>query len=88
LSLRATAAWAAAAGVAMLSDVALLYRLQQIEGWLGAILAALLGEMVQVVDATSLGWPGVWAGPGRARAQPGASMPGSSWRRPGSAASC
>ena len=68
LSLRATAAWAAAAGVATLSDVALLYRLQQMEGWLGAILAALLGEVVrapgelarpvQVVDATSLGWPG------------------------------
>ena len=68
LSLRATAAWAAAAGVAVLSDVALLYRLQQMEGWLGAILAALVGEVVrapgelarpvQVVDATSLGWPG------------------------------
>ena len=68
LSLRATAAWAAAAGVATLSDVALLYRLQQMEGWLGAILAALLGEVVrapgelarpvQIVDATSLGWPG------------------------------
>jgi len=68
LSLRGTAAWAAAAGVAELSDVALLYRLQQAETWLGAILAALLGEVVrapadltrpvQVVDATSLGWPG------------------------------
>jgi len=67
LSLRATAAWAAA-GVATLSDVALLYRLQQMEGWLGAILAALLGEVVrapgelarpvQIADATSLGWPG------------------------------
>jgi len=68
LSLRATAAWAAAAGVAVLSDVALLYRLQRLEDWLGDILAALLGEVVrapgglarpvQVVDATSLGWPG------------------------------
>jgi hypothetical protein len=68
LSLRATVAWAAAAGVAVLSDVALLYRLQRLEGWLGAILAALLGEVVrapgqlarpvQIVDATSLGWPG------------------------------
>ena len=68
LSLRATSAWAAAARVALLSDVALLYRLQQMEGWLGAILAALLGEVVrapgeltrpvQIVDATSLGWPG------------------------------
>lgn len=61
LSLRATAAWAAA-GVALLSDVARLYRLQRLEGWLGDILAALLGEVVrapggltrpvQVVDAT------------------------------------
>ena len=68
LSLRATSAWAAAARVALLSDVALLYRLQQMEGWLGAILAALLGEVVrapgeltrpvQIVDATSLGWRG------------------------------
>ena len=68
LSLRGTAAWAAAAGVAELSDVALLYRLQQAETWLGTILAALLGEVVrspaelprpvQIVDATSLGWPG------------------------------
>jgi hypothetical protein len=68
LSLRGTAAWAAAAGVAELSDVALLYRLQQAESWLGSILAALLGEVVhasapgarpvQIVDATSLGWPG------------------------------
>jgi hypothetical protein len=68
LSLRATVAWAAAAGVATLSDVALLYRLQQLEGWLGAILAALVGDAVrapgelarpvQIVDATSLGWPG------------------------------
>jgi hypothetical protein len=67
-SLRATAAWAAMAGVARLSDVALLYRLRQLEGWLGTILAALLGEAVrapgglarpvQIVDATSLGWPG------------------------------
>jgi len=47
LSLRATAAWAAAAGVAVLSDVALLYRLQRLEDWLGDILAALLGEVVR-----------------------------------------
>jgi hypothetical protein len=68
LSLRGTAAWAIAAGVADLSDVALLYRLQQAETWLGTILAALLGEVVrsptgltrpvQIVDATNLGWPG------------------------------
>jgi hypothetical protein len=68
LSLRGTAAWAAAAGVAEISDVALLRRLRQAETWLGSILAALLGEAmgapaevgrpVQVVDATGLGWPG------------------------------
>ena len=68
LSLRGTAAWALAADVAALSDVALLDRLRRAEAWLGAILAALLGEVVrvpvvaarpvQVVDATSLGWPG------------------------------
>jgi hypothetical protein len=68
LSLRGTAAWAAAAGVAEISDVALLHRLRQAEAWLGSILAALLGEAmgapaevgrpVQVVDATGLGWPG------------------------------
>jgi hypothetical protein len=68
LSLRGTAAWALAADVATLSDVALLDRRRQVEAWLGTILAALLGEVVrvpavaarpvQVVDATSLGWPG------------------------------
>jgi hypothetical protein len=72
LSLRATAAWAAAAGIAAVSDVALLYRLRQAEPWLGAILAALLraalqgsarvGRPVQIVDATSLGWPGARKG--------------------------
>lgn len=68
LSLRATTAWAAATGVAELSDVALLYRLRQAESWLGMILGALLGEVVrapsvvsrpvQIVDASSLGWRG------------------------------
>lgn len=33
-SLRSTAAWADVAGVASVSDVALLYRLQSAEGWL------------------------------------------------------
>jgi hypothetical protein len=68
LSLRGTAAWAAATGVADLSDVALLHRLRQAEPWLDSIPGALLGEAtrvpgevnrpVQVVDATGLGWPG------------------------------
>lgn len=56
------------AGVAELSDVALLYRLQGAQEWLGTVLAALLqraapppagvGRPVQLVDATSLGGPG------------------------------
>src|SRR3954470_21237028 len=64
LSLRGTAAWATAAGVADLSDVALLYRLQNAEGWLEGILAALLAARVEtpaglrrpvgIVDATNL----------------------------------
>ena len=72
LSLRATAAWAAAAGIAAVSDVALLYRLRQAEPWLGTVLAALLraalrgsarvGRPVQIVDATCLGWPGARKG--------------------------
>src|SRR4051794_30293895 len=59
LSLRGTAA-----GVADLSDVALLYRLQNAEGWLEGILAALLAARVEtpaglrrpveIVDATNL----------------------------------
>ena len=75
LSLRGTAAWAAAAGVADLSDVALLYRLQGAEGWLGWLvreflskeLAALAagvavagGWRVRLVDGTGIGM----AGPG------------------------
>ncbi|MGE3740447.1 MAG: transposase [Geminicoccaceae bacterium] len=75
LSLRGTAAWAAAAGVAELSDVALLYRLQGAEGWLGWLVRELLskelaalaagvpaagGWRVRLVDGTGIGL----AGPG------------------------
>jgi Transposase DDE domain len=75
LSLRGTAAWAAAAGVADLSDVALLYRLQGAEGWLGWLVRELLskelaalaagvpvagGWRVRLVDGTGIGV----AGPG------------------------
>lgn len=64
LSLRGTAAWAAASGVADLSDVALLYRLRNAGGWLEEVLAALLAvrgaapaglrRPVEIVDATNL----------------------------------
>lgn len=75
LSLRGTAAWAAASGVAELSDVALLYRLQGAEGWLGWLVRELLsrelaalaagvpvagGWRVRLVDGTGIGV----AGPG------------------------
>lgn len=73
LSLRGTAAWAAAAGVADLSDVALLYRLQGAEGWLGWLVRELLskelgalgagvaapcGWRVRLVDGTGIGVAG------------------------------
>ena len=75
LSLRGTVAWAAAAGVADLSDVALLYRLQGAEGWLGWLVRELLSQelaalaagmaapgagRVRLVDGTGIGV----AGPG------------------------
>ena len=75
LSLRGTVAWAAAAGVADLSDVALLYRLQGAEGWLGWLVRELLSKelaalaagvaapgagRVRLVDGTGIGV----AGPG------------------------
>jgi hypothetical protein len=76
LSLRTTAAWADAAGVAALSDVALLYRLQGAEAWLGALVGALLAprldppppataaaaRRVRLVDATMVAPPGGRAG--------------------------
>lgn len=51
LSLRGTAAWAAASGTASLSDVALLKRLRHCGPWL----AALVGTLSSVVDGTSGG---------------------------------
>ena len=57
LSLRGTAAWAAAAGVADLSDVALLYRLQGAEGWLGWLVRELLSKELAALGAgVAGGW--------------------------------
>jgi hypothetical protein len=70
LSLRGAAAWAEVAGVADLSDVALLNRLRGAAGWLGGIVGALLSERLsetaaspegyrlRLVDATTLSHPG------------------------------
>jgi hypothetical protein len=70
LSLRGAAAWAEVAGVAALSDVALLNRLRGAAGWLGGIVGALLterlsaraasaeGYRLRLVDATTLSHPG------------------------------
>jgi IS4 transposase len=69
-SLRQTAAWAAVAGVAHLSDVALLKRLRSASTWLGIVLAQMLavrnrgmasrcpGLRVRLIDATSISRPG------------------------------
>jgi hypothetical protein len=59
LSLRGTVAWAAAAGVAELSDVALLYRLQGAEGWLGWLLRELLSKELGALAAGAAA-PGGW----------------------------
>lgn len=62
LSLRGTAAWAEAAGLASLSDVGLLWRLQAASAWLGELTSALMtaaqggragGRRVRLIDATS-----------------------------------
>jgi Transposase DDE domain len=71
LSLRATAAWAQAQGVADVSDVALLKRLRKANSWMGQLLAAKLAERVEglepqlplsyrlrIVDATTASIPG------------------------------
>lgn len=70
LSLRATAAWAQAQGVASVSDVALLKRLRKASSWMGQLLAAKLAERVEglepqplsyrlrIVDATTASIPG------------------------------
>jgi hypothetical protein len=70
LSLRMAAAWAEVAGVARLSDVALLNRLRGAADWLGEIVGALLSERLsetagaaqgyrlRLIDATTLSQPG------------------------------
>ena len=70
LSLRQTAAWAQAAQLATLSDVALLKRFRHAAPWLGQILGAKLAERasptqalprrfrLRVVDATTISRPG------------------------------
>src|SRR5450755_596537 len=55
MSLRETCAWAAAAGIATLSDPSLLERLEKAAPWLGDIVGALLGE--QAIAPTGR-WPG------------------------------
>lgn len=66
-SLRQTAAWAESAGIASLSDVALLKRLRKCHAWLGQILAAKLASRagaphsslrLRLIDATSISCPG------------------------------
>lgn len=67
-SLRETAAWSEAAGVASLSDVALLNRLRNAAHWLGHLLAVKLAERVtaapakttrvRLIDATTVSEPG------------------------------
>src|SRR4026208_1754623 len=51
LSLRATAAWAQAQGVASVSDVALLKRLRKAGPWMGQLLGAKLAERGEGVGA-------------------------------------
>jgi Transposase DDE domain len=71
LSLRATAAWAEAQGLATVSDVALLRRLQNAAPWIGQLLLAKLAERItgleaptplayrlRIVDATTATIPG------------------------------
>ena len=52
LSLRGTALWAKAAGVADVSDVALMYRLQGAEGWLAGLVQALLSQAIGALGAS------------------------------------
>ena len=75
LSLRSVAAWAKAAAVADLSDVALMYRLQGAEAWLGWLSGAAVGRArrarrragpggwrLRLIDGTALAPPGGAAG--------------------------
>src|SRR5690349_1674866 len=50
LSLRATAAWAQAQGLARVSDVALLKRLRKAAPWVGQVLAAKLAERIEGLE--------------------------------------
>jgi hypothetical protein len=70
MSLRQTAAWAEAAGVASISNVALLKRLRNAAPWLGHIVAVKLADQaatpavtselkLRLVDATTINRPGV-----------------------------
>ena len=68
MSLRQTAAWATATGLAEISDVAVLKRLRAAHAWLGAVIAEWLYQRglpqeapvrtVSVVDATTVSSPG------------------------------
>ncbi len=68
MSLRQTAAWASAIGLAELSDVAVLKRLRAASEWIGSVIAEWLyqrgfahelpGRKVCVVDATTVSKPG------------------------------
>ncbi len=53
-SLRGTVAWALAEGVAKMSDVALLFRLQSCEGWLHDMVSGLLSRAVRPVASPSM----------------------------------
>jgi hypothetical protein len=65
--LRATAAWAAASGLADISNPALLYRLRQSGDWLTLLIGQLLstrtpaparGRLIRLIDATTVAKPG------------------------------
>lgn len=63
MSFRETCAWAEAAGIASLSDPALLERLEKAADWLGDIVRALLGEQAEVPTQVRAKVPsGRWAG--------------------------
>ncbi len=81
LSLRSTVAWALAQGLAEISDVALLFRLQGCEAWLQNMVSGLLSQAVQplgshsvverrvrLIDATVVSGPGLGKGSWRLHA--------------------
>lgn len=82
LSLRGTAAWALAQGLAAMSDVALLFRLQGCDGWLREMVSGLLSRALQplqsplsvdrrvrLIDATTISSPGSSRGNWRLHAE-------------------